>query len=93
MEKEQRLKGGIYTAASASQHLTKQNKSGDSGSSSILFNFLSFLTGSVVVVIGLEYKSRRQPTRTPATTNNEVVKKNQRKCLIFPAPHQAKCPR
>jgi len=84
MEKEQRLKGGIYTAASASQHLTKQNKSGDSGGSSILFNFLSFLTGSVVVVIGFVYKSRRRPTRTPATSNNEVVEDENTTEVIFP---------
>jgi len=93
MEKEQRLKGGIYTAASASQHLTKQNKSGDSGGSSILFNFLSFLTGSVVVVIGFVYKSRRRPTRTPATSNNEVVEDENTTEVIFPKQNSLIVPR
>uniref|UniRef100_A0A7S1ZPY7 Uncharacterized protein n=1 Tax=Ditylum brightwellii TaxID=49249 RepID=A0A7S1ZPY7_9STRA len=84
MEREQRLKDGIYTAASAPQHQTKHTKSENSDGSSILFNFLSFLTGSVVVVIGFVYKSRRRPTRTPATSNNEVVEDENTTEVIFP---------
>mmetsp|Transcript_3293 Transcript_3293/g.3994 ORF Transcript_3293/g.3994 Transcript_3293/m.3994 type:complete len:284 (+) Transcript_3293:134-985(+) len=82
MEREQRLKGGIYTAASAPQHQTKHTKSENSDVSSILFNFLLFFAGSMAVVIVFVYKSRRRPMRTE-TTNNEVVKDENTTEIIF----------